>query len=50
MATALLVAIGLTGGTMEPHGQVEHEGEVQGIVRRAVVGMPLAGRTPAFGE
>ena len=43
IATALLVAIGLAGGAMDSYGQVEHEGEVEGIVRSAESGMPLAG-------
>ena len=47
MATALLVAIGLTGGTTQLHGQVEHEGEVQG--RRPVGGVRDAPRGPDAG-
>ncbi len=45
IASALLLAIGLTAGAMGSSAQIEHEGEVEGIVRSAESGMPLAGAT-----
>ena len=46
-AIVALVAIGLAVGAMDSSAQLEHEGEVEGIVRAAESGTPLAGATVA---
>ncbi len=44
---AVVVAIGLAVSPMDSSAQVEHEGEVEGVVRAAESGTPLAGTTVA---